>query len=122
MTAAAAIRAVVRGEVQDVGFRDATARRARELGVLGWVRNGEDGTAQVHAEGSQAAKPQWLLIKRRDNHARPRSDLVAEQPGSILGSHTPDEVREEKSPAGAGLSCQRSARSRTLIPALPFGN
>jgi DNA ligase D-like protein (predicted 3'-phosphoesterase) len=46
-----AIRAVVRGDVQGVGFRDATVRRARELGVLGWVRNGEEVTVEVHAEG-----------------------------------------------------------------------
>jgi DNA ligase D-like protein (predicted 3'-phosphoesterase) len=53
--ATSAVRAVVRGGVQGVGFRDATVQRARDLGVLGWVRNGEDGTVQVHAEGSQAA-------------------------------------------------------------------
>jgi DNA ligase D-like protein (predicted 3'-phosphoesterase) len=46
-----AIRAFIRGEVQGVGFRDATVERARELGVLGWVRNGEEGTVEVHAEG-----------------------------------------------------------------------
>jgi DNA ligase D-like protein (predicted 3'-phosphoesterase) len=28
-------------------------------------------------------KPQWLLIKRRDEHARPRSDIVAERPESV---------------------------------------
>ena len=27
------------GRVQGVGFRDATRRRACELGVMGWVRN-----------------------------------------------------------------------------------
>ena len=51
----AAIRAFIRGEVQGVGFRDATVERARELGVLGWVRNGEEGTVEVHAEGSAHA-------------------------------------------------------------------
>jgi acylphosphatase len=50
-----AIRAVVRGDVQGVGFRDATVRRARELMVMGWVRNGEGGTVQVHAEGDRRA-------------------------------------------------------------------
>jgi DNA ligase D-like protein (predicted 3'-phosphoesterase) len=45
----------VRGAVQGVGFRDATVRRARELGVLGWVRNDEDGVVRVHAEGAQPA-------------------------------------------------------------------
>jgi len=50
-----AMRATVRGRVQGVGFRDATVRRARELGVRGWVRNGEDGEVLVHAEGPAAA-------------------------------------------------------------------
>ncbi|HEY5143593.1 MAG TPA: DNA polymerase ligase N-terminal domain-containing protein [Solirubrobacteraceae bacterium] len=50
-----AIRAVVHGEVQGVGFRQATLRRARRLGVLGWVRNGDDGSVGVHAEGAPDA-------------------------------------------------------------------
>ncbi len=41
--------------VQGVGFREVTRRRARELGVLGWVRNAEDGTVAVHAEGPSTA-------------------------------------------------------------------
>ncbi|MFL5818071.1 MAG: DNA polymerase ligase N-terminal domain-containing protein [Conexibacter sp.] len=61
---AAAIRAVVRGEVQGVGFRDATVRRAHELGVLGWVRNGEDDTMQVHGEGAETAVEQLLTFLR----------------------------------------------------------
>ncbi len=50
-----AVRATVTGRVQGVGFRDATRRRARELGVLGWVRNAEDGSVRVHAEGDREA-------------------------------------------------------------------
>jgi DNA ligase D-like protein (predicted 3'-phosphoesterase) len=30
------------------------------------------------------AKPQWLLIKRRDDEARPGSDVVAERPESVV--------------------------------------
>lgn len=48
-----AVRAIVRGDVQGVGFRDATRTRAGELGVMGWVRNGEDGAVLVHAEGAE---------------------------------------------------------------------
>ena len=33
---------------------------------------------------SAGARPQWLLVKRRDDHARPGSDIVAEQPRSVL--------------------------------------
>jgi DNA ligase D-like protein (predicted 3'-phosphoesterase) len=50
-----AIRATVAGAVQGVGFRDATRRRARELGLSGWVRNTYDGLVAVHAEGSPDA-------------------------------------------------------------------
>jgi bifunctional non-homologous end joining protein LigD len=50
-----AVRAIVAGTVQCVGFRDATLRRARALGVMGWVRNEDAGTVAVHAEGPSAA-------------------------------------------------------------------
>jgi DNA ligase D-like protein (predicted 3'-phosphoesterase) len=55
-----AVRATVRGRVQGVGFRDAARRRARKLGVLGWVRNQEDGTLLVHAEGPEPAVDELL--------------------------------------------------------------
>ena len=48
------------GQVQGVGFREATVREAGKSGVLGWVRNGEDGTVLVHAEGPEAAVDQLL--------------------------------------------------------------
>jgi len=51
---------VVRGKVQGVFFRDTTVRKARELGVLGWVRNAEDGTVAVHAEGPGPAVDELL--------------------------------------------------------------
>jgi DNA ligase D-like protein (predicted 3'-phosphoesterase) len=41
--------------VQGVGFREATVRMAAEVGARGWVRNADDGTVQVHAEGSEEA-------------------------------------------------------------------
>jgi DNA ligase D-like protein (predicted 3'-phosphoesterase) len=56
------VRAVVRGRVQAVGFRDATVRRARKLGVMGWVRNGEDGSVLVHAEGPDEAVEELLAF------------------------------------------------------------
>ncbi len=50
-----AIRVVVAGAVQGVGFREATRRRALQAGLMGWVRNEPDGTVGVHAEGSPSA-------------------------------------------------------------------
>ncbi|MSQ61596.1 MAG: acylphosphatase [Dehalococcoidia bacterium] len=51
-----AIRAVVRGRVQAVGFREFVRRHAVTLGLAGWVRNGDDGmTVEVAAEGDAEA-------------------------------------------------------------------
>jgi DNA ligase D-like protein (predicted 3'-phosphoesterase) len=57
------VRATVRGSVQGIGFREATVARARELGVFGWVRNEDDDTVLVHAEGPDEAVDalvEWL--------------------------------------------------------------
>jgi DNA ligase D-like protein (predicted 3'-phosphoesterase) len=62
--AEAAVRARVRGSVQGVGFRYTAQRRAEDLGVLGWVRNEDDGTVLVHAEGSRAAVDSLLQFLR----------------------------------------------------------
>lgn len=54
----------MRGEVQGIGFRDATLRRAHELGVMGWVRNGEEGEVLAHAEGPKEAVEELLSFLR----------------------------------------------------------
>jgi DNA ligase D-like protein (predicted 3'-phosphoesterase) len=59
-----AIRAVVAGTVQGVGFRDATLRRAGALGVMGWVRNADNGSVAVHAEGPPAAIDELIAFLR----------------------------------------------------------
>jgi acylphosphatase len=48
-----ALRAIVHGDVQGVGFRDFVQRRARRAGLSGWVRNRPDGTVEVVAEGGR---------------------------------------------------------------------
>ena len=39
-------------------------------------------------------KPQWLLIKRKDDDARPGSDIVAERPESVVSGRTLAELIE----------------------------
>jgi DNA ligase D-like protein (predicted 3'-phosphoesterase) len=75
----AAIRAVVRGEVQGVGFRDATVSRARKLGVQGWVRNGEQATVQVHAEGPERAVEELVAFLRDGPPAARVTDVAVER-------------------------------------------
>jgi DNA ligase D-like protein (predicted 3'-phosphoesterase) len=71
---AEAVRAVVRGEVQAVGFRDAAVRRARRLGASGWVRNEEDGSVLIHAEGPEEAVEGLVAFLREG----PRAARVTE--------------------------------------------
>lgn len=46
-----AILLKITGRVQGVLFRAATKRVADELGVTGWVRNCDDGSVEVFAQG-----------------------------------------------------------------------
>ncbi|HUZ86489.1 MAG TPA: acylphosphatase [Candidatus Baltobacterales bacterium] len=48
------LHAVIHGDVQEVGFRYFLLRRGRELLLRGWVRNNDDGTVELVAEGERA--------------------------------------------------------------------
>jgi len=45
--------AKIHGRVQGVGFRYMTILKACEIGVTGYVRNLDDGSVEVHAEGDE---------------------------------------------------------------------
>jgi acylphosphatase len=65
--------AFVDGMVQGVGFRWATVRQARTLGLKGAVRNLSDGRVEVVAEGeeSRLARLQaWLAHGPAGAHVR----------------------------------------------------
>lgn len=73
---AAGLRAVVRGRVQGVGFRDYVMTRARFLGLRGYVRNLPDGrSVEVVAEGDRADLEQ-LLDYLRDGPRLSRVNAV----------------------------------------------
>lgn len=82
----AALRALVRGRVQGVGFRDYVEHRARTLRVTGFVRNLSDGrTVEVVAEGSREA------LER----------LVAYLRGGPSGAHVTAVETDWREPTGA---------------------
>lgn len=57
------MRFVVHGRVQGVGYRAATERQAKTLGLHGWVRNRADGAVEGVAAGvpdALAALHHWL--------------------------------------------------------------
>lgn len=49
-----AMRFLISGRVQGVGYRYFAERSARETGVTGWARNLDDGRVEVHANGTIA--------------------------------------------------------------------
>ena len=56
------IRAIVSGRVQGVSYRAATCTEARRLGIVGWVKNRDDGSVELEAEGADdlvTALVQW---------------------------------------------------------------
>lgn len=45
------VHLVISGDVQGVGFRSWVVRQAQNLQLTGWVKNREDGSVEVIAEG-----------------------------------------------------------------------
>lgn len=45
----------ITGTVQGVLFRASAQKRAKELGLYGWVRNTKQGGVEIHAEGGETA-------------------------------------------------------------------
>lgn len=68
----------IHGRVQGVFFRASTQRRARELGVDGWVENRPDGTVEVVAEGPEEACRGLLEFCREGPSAARVSDVDVE--------------------------------------------
>ena len=54
----------VSGRVQGVGFRYYACRRARDLGLSGWVRNLTGGRVEIEAQGDEDRLEQFLADMR----------------------------------------------------------
>jgi acylphosphatase len=75
------LKAVVKGEVQGVGFRWAVQRQAGQLGLTGYAENRPDGSVLVEAEGSPDRLdqleaflhqgPRWAEVESLDSQRSP---------------------------------------------------
>ena len=58
-------RVIVRGRVQGVWYRESCRHQALDAGVLGWVRNNDDGTVEAVVEGDADAVERvvaWMRV------------------------------------------------------------
>ena len=65
---------IITGRVQGVGFRFYMERKARTLGIAGWVRNCRDGSVEAVVQGSSDAVETMIAWARRG----PPSAVVSE--------------------------------------------
>src|SRR2546430_16524782 len=72
------LHAVVRGDVQGVGFRYFVQRKANQLGLPGWVPNNDDGPAELVAEGDRAPREE-LPLALGGGPRRPRASRCDSQ-------------------------------------------
>lgn len=74
----AAVRAVVTGLVQGVGYRYYAVGEARKLGLIGYVKNLPDGNVEVYAEGERGVLEEFLKSMRVGPVAADVSGVQAE--------------------------------------------
>jgi bifunctional non-homologous end joining protein LigD len=71
----------------------ASLRRGYEKGELRFVMHGKRLQGGfVLARLRRPGRPQWLLIKRRDEHADPERDVTAEETTSIVSKRTMEQI------------------------------
>ncbi|TSC91695.1 MAG: acylphosphatase [Candidatus Berkelbacteria bacterium Licking1014_96] len=59
---------IINGRVQGVFFRQKTKAEAEKLGLFGWVRNEDDGSVKIIAEGGEDKIKElikWLRVGPR---------------------------------------------------------
>ena len=81
MSQAQRLKAVVKGEVQGVGFRWSVQRQAHQLGLTGYAENLPDGSVRVEAEGAPdrldqleaflRQGPRWAEVESLDSRRSP---------------------------------------------------
>ncbi len=47
------VHMIINGRVQGVGFRFSAKQKAKEFQVVGWVKNKQNGTVEIEAEGKE---------------------------------------------------------------------
>jgi acylphosphatase len=86
MTDEMAFTVTVTGRVQGVGYRYAVVDVARELGLIGWVRNALDGSVETWVQGDELVLEKFIAFLRQGpRSARVQSvDILSADPDASL--------------------------------------
>lgn len=71
----ARLHAIFSGKVQGVFFRDFAKKNAEKMGIVGYVKNNDDGTVEIVAEGDKS-KLRELLALCQTKHPIAKVDKV----------------------------------------------
>ncbi|RJR14896.1 acylphosphatase [Candidatus Microgenomates bacterium] len=72
------------GVVQNVGFRSWFARKARKLGIVGWVKNNPEGTVVAYCSGDAKAIEEIIKFA---HHGPPLAEVVEVRRETIEGEN-----------------------------------
>ena len=70
---------IVKGRVHGVYFRASTKHRADDLGICGQVKNQDDGTVWIAAEGEEAAMDAFIAWCRQGPPLAKVTDVQVEK-------------------------------------------
>ena len=80
---------LIAGHVQGVGFRFYMQRKARELGLAGWVRNRRDGSVEAVVQGNDGAVDTMIAWAQRGPASAVVVDVqVTDATGDYVGFET----------------------------------
>ncbi len=72
------LHAIIKGQVQGVGFRYFVRQQAQIIGSVGWVRNLANGDVELMAEATQSSIEKLLIALREGPPGSQVSDIQIE--------------------------------------------
>ena len=76
------LHAIIKGQVQGVGFRFFVRQQAQIIGAVGWVRNLANGDVEVMAEAARPALEKLLIALLEGPPGSQVSDIQSEWRGA----------------------------------------
>ncbi|TWM35620.1 Acylphosphatase [Bacillus paralicheniformis] len=80
-------RIIVDGRVQGVGFRYFVQMEADKHKLTGWVRNRDNGTVEIRAEGPEESLKKFLKAIQKGSPFSKVTDVNVEETKEIDGFH-----------------------------------